>query len=93
MRFSYLFLSILGLVYSDDKTCKDIIKQNNCVSFTVSQGTGCSWMCEYCQNELGTTNYYFTDGVCNYECKNGYEMRDANKLTGKKQMNITLLQR
>ena len=67
MRFSYLFLSILGLVYSDDKTCKDIIKQNNCVSFTVSQGTGCSWMCEYCQNELGTTNYYFTDGVCNYE--------------------------
>ena len=67
MRFSYLFLSILGLVYSDDKTCKDIIKQDNCVSFTVSQGTGCSWMCEYCQNELGTTNYYFTDGVCNYE--------------------------
>lgn len=66
MKISYLFLSILSLVYSKE-TCKDIIKQENCVSFSVGQGTGCSWMCEYCQNQLGTSNYYFTDGVCTYQ--------------------------
>ena len=41
--------------------------QNNCVSFQVSAGTGCAWMCNYCASTLGTTNYYFTDGVCKYE--------------------------
>ena len=40
---------------------------NSCVSFTVSSGTGCAWMCNYCANSLGTTNYYFKDGVCMYE--------------------------
>ena len=40
---------------------------NNCVSFQVSAGTGCAWMCNYCASTLGTTNYYFTDGVCKYE--------------------------
>lgn len=67
MKFSYLFLSILSLVHSDKKICKDIIKVDNCISFTVGEGTGCLWMCEYCQNNLDTTNYYFTDGVCKYE--------------------------
>ena len=67
MKLSYLFLSILSLVNSDKKICKDIIKLDNCISFTVGEGTGCSWMCEYCQNNLDTTNYYFTDGVCKYE--------------------------
>jgi hypothetical protein len=40
---------------------------NSCVSFSVSSGTGCAWMCNYCANSLGTNNYYFTDGVCKYE--------------------------
>ena len=40
---------------------------NNCVSFTVSAGTGCAWMCNYCAAQLGTNNYYFTDNVCTYE--------------------------
>jgi hypothetical protein len=40
---------------------------NNCISFTVSQGTGCDWMCQYCANQLGTNNYYFQDGVCTYQ--------------------------
>ena len=40
---------------------------NGCVSFTVSQGTGCQWMCNYCANTLGTSNYYFTDSVCTYQ--------------------------
>ena len=41
--------------------------QANCVSFTVSSGTGCAWMCNYCANQLGTNNYYFTDNVCTYQ--------------------------
>ena len=44
-----------------------ITPQNNCVSFSVSQGTGCAWMCSYCANSLGTNNYYFTTGVCTYQ--------------------------
>lgn len=44
-----------------------ITPQNNCISFTVNSGTGCSWMCTYCASSLGTNNYYFTDGVCKYE--------------------------
>jgi hypothetical protein len=40
---------------------------NSCISFQVSQGTGCSWMCQYCANQLGTYNYYFTNDVCIYQ--------------------------
>jgi len=40
---------------------------NNCVSFSISSGTGCQWMCSYCANSLGTNNYYFTDNVCSYQ--------------------------
>jgi hypothetical protein len=40
---------------------------NNCVQFSVSSGTGCAWMCNYCASQLGTNNYYFTDGVCSYQ--------------------------
>ena len=41
--------------------------QNNCITFTISSGTGCDWMCNYCSNQLGTNNYYFTDNVCTYQ--------------------------
>ena len=40
---------------------------NGCTTFTVSEGTGCEWMCNYCNTALGTNNYYFTDDVCTYE--------------------------
>lgn len=40
---------------------------NSCISFSVGSGTGCAWMCSYCANTLGTSNYYFTDGVCAYQ--------------------------
>lgn len=40
---------------------------NNCIQFTVSSGTGCAWMCNYCANQLGTFNYYFPDNVCTYQ--------------------------
>ena len=52
---------------SDKSTVADTIHSNGCVSFTVGQGTGCSWMCNYCADQLGTNNYYFTDGVCTYQ--------------------------
>jgi hypothetical protein len=53
---------------------------NGCVTFSVSQGTGCDWMCNYCSNQLGTNNYYFTDNVCTYESGVGCV---GNPLAGK----------
>jgi len=68
MRFFSLFIPFLTSVYAGyEKTCNEITPQNNCVSFSVGSGTGCAWMCQYCEDQLGTTNYYFTDGVCSYE--------------------------
>jgi hypothetical protein len=40
---------------------------NGCIQFSVSPGTGCDWMCNYCATQLGTNNYYFTDSVCVYQ--------------------------
>ena len=39
---------------------------NQCISFSVSSGTGCAWMCAHCADALGPS-YYFTDGVCAYQ--------------------------
>ena len=44
-----------------------VTSSNSCVTFSVSSGTGCAWMCNYCATQLGTNNYYFTNGVCTYE--------------------------
>jgi hypothetical protein len=41
--------------------------KESCIQFSVGSGTGCEWMCNYCANQLQTTNYYFTDGVCTYQ--------------------------
>jgi hypothetical protein len=66
-------LSIFALFFIDktaaeNATCSDVsLTPNNCISFTVSSGTGCAWMCNYCSTQLGTNNYYFVDGVCTYE--------------------------
>lgn len=64
-----IFISALLLfvssVSSVIETCD--IQQNNCITFSVSQGTGCSWMCNYCATQLGTNNYYFVDNVCTYK--------------------------
>jgi hypothetical protein len=40
---------------------------NSCITFSVSSGTGCAWMCNYCATNLKTNNYYFTNGICQYE--------------------------
>lgn len=78
MKFiNFLICTFSTLVYVSNSTdltnCTDLsINLNkhlttNCVSFTISSGTGCQWMCSYCANSLGTNNYYFTDNVCSYQ--------------------------
>ena len=49
----------------------NVIESNNCVQFSVTSGTGCAWMCNYCASQLGTNNYYFTDNVCVYQQGSG----------------------
>ena len=74
MRILFFLLSLLAITHAQE--CKVPAKlvpltttavENGCVSFSVSAGTGCAWMCNYCANQLGTNNYYFTDGVCKYQ--------------------------
>ena len=65
MKFANL-LALITLVFANADDCIGTIS-NQCVQFTVSSGTGCAWMCNYCATQLGTNNYYFTDGVCSYQ--------------------------
>lgn len=77
MRISTIFSwAILGCAilanglssdFQTDSCVNDETPANNCISFSVGSGTGCQWMCSYCEQSLGTTNYYFTDGVCKYQ--------------------------
>ena len=68
MRLLGLLLSIFAVVSKGDDMCfKTQPHSNNCIQFTVGSGTGCDWMCNYCANQLGTYNYYFTDNVCTYQ--------------------------
>jgi len=62
-----LIYGILLLGSTAAQICEVIYSYNGCVSFSVAAGTGCSWMCNYCANALGTNNYYFTDGICTYQ--------------------------
>ena len=66
--FALVAMSFVGAKVNTSCASEQIITpQNNCVSFSVSSGTGCAWMCSYCANQLGTNNYYFTTGVCTYQ--------------------------
>lgn len=67
MKFFTTILVFLAAAVHGKKEVCGIIPTNNCVTFTVTQGTGCEWMCSYCANQLGTNNYYFTDNVCTYQ--------------------------
>lgn len=58
-----VFCWLAAIVHGDNETCSN----NGCINFSVGPGTGCVWMCNYCANNLGTNNYYFTDGVCTYQ--------------------------
>jgi len=68
MRVGIYFFSLFSLFVKTlaNEVC-DANIVNGCISFSVSSGTGCAWMCNYCANQLGTNNYYFTDGVCTYQ--------------------------
>jgi len=61
------FLYILAVSGNNNTCTQSIDPVNGCVNFSVGQGTGCQWMCEYCASQLGTPNYYFTTDVCKYQ--------------------------
>jgi len=63
MSFLKKLFVLSAFVFANAANC-DI---NGCVTFSVAAGTGCAWMCEYCANQLGTNNYYFTTPVCAYQ--------------------------
>ena len=77
MRVLFFLLSIFAIVHAQECTVTQVpavltpltttAVDNGCVSFSVSAGTGCAWMCNYCANQLGTNNYYFTNQVCTYQ--------------------------
>ena len=73
MRFFRSFVSLAAIFLVSGKrneVCdgeKRVSGSNNCIQFSVSSGTGCAWMCNYCASQLATNNYYFTDGVCTYQ--------------------------
>lgn len=66
-----LFVGFASLIFANESSSwfaeQVITPNNNCVSFSVSSGTGCAWMCNYCASQLGTNNYYFTTDVCTYQ--------------------------
>ena len=63
--FRYLVFALFSAVLASTEVC--VVPSNSCVTFSVSSGTGCAWMCNYCAGQLGTNNYYFTDSVCTYQ--------------------------
>lgn len=65
--FRFVLFSIFSIVTYANNYQVCVAPDNGCVTFTIGQGTGCDWMCNYCANQLGTNNYYFKDGVCTYE--------------------------
>jgi len=70
--FSFFVLTSAGSKdVCEIKENTDKMINNQCIQFSVSSGTGCAWMCNYCANQLGTNNYYFTDNVCVYQADQG----------------------
>ncbi len=76
MRGLFLLFSLFALIQAQECKVTQVpatltplyttAVENGCVSFSVSAGTGCAWMCNYCANQLGP-NYYFTNQVCTYQ--------------------------
>lgn len=54
-----------------NRNAYNVYRTTNCITFTVAQGTGCAWMCDFCANQLRTDSFYFTDGVCVYKPNEG----------------------
>lgn len=64
--FSTIFIALAAGVIATNSS-QPGVAPNGCVTFSVSAGTGCAWMCNYCAGALGTNNYYFTTDVCTYQ--------------------------
>lgn len=63
--FKLLFLMVPTILA---KECSN----NRCITFVVTEGTSCDFMCNYCAETLGTNDFIFTDWVCdnrNGRCK------------------------
>lgn len=56
-----LYNSIVGIILN-----KSVVKKSHgdCITFTIGDDTGCQFMCDYCAENLGTNNFYFTDWIC-----------------------------
>ena len=59
MNFLNLLTSFIYM-FSDKKK----LNNQDCITFTIGEGTGCQFMCDYCAENLGTNNFYFTDWIC-----------------------------
>lgn len=67
MRILGFLFSVIALANAKEVCTIEDDLTNQCIQFSVTSGTGCAWMCNYCASQLGTNNYYFTDGVCTYQ--------------------------
>ncbi len=56
-----LYNSLVGIIFSKSNSKRN---QSDCISFTIGENTGCQFMCDYCAQNLGTNNFYFTDWIC-----------------------------
>lgn len=65
MKLSNLFLSLMSIFTNKKHKTAD----EYCITFTIGEDTGCQFMCDYCAENLGTTDFYFTDWIC--KNKNG----------------------
>lgn len=69
MFLKYILTAIvMTFTYANTDNCPILqySSSNQCIQFSVSSGTGCAWMCQYCETQLDTTNYFFMDNVCTY---------------------------
>ena len=65
MKLLNMLISFMS-IFSNKKNKSD---NEYCITFTIGEDTGCQYMCDYCAENLGTTNFYFTDWIC--KNKNG----------------------
>ena len=64
MNLFKLLFSIMPLFSNKYKSGEEY-----CITFTIGEDTGCQYMCDYCAENLGTNDFYFTDWIC--KNKNG----------------------
>ena len=67
LSFGSILVAYLADTWAAYKNTSFVQPSNQCIQFSVAPETGCAWMCQFCQDQLKTTNYYFPDGVCTYQ--------------------------